>query len=179
MCAHDSLGGGRTDSWTVTLYPSIALRGKPRWVSGCVWWRHRCGCCLSFSLVAAGWQGPLADFGAGRPRDGRGVGLHPLPYQVPPLCCLTQLPLVLRRRVPPPLVRLVRRRAQVALIAAAVVAWDACGCRRVLIGLQPGCIGLQAALAVQQAWSPVVSTPLASSPSNITAPMPLSPPRHR
>ena len=37
--------------------------------SGRDWWRHRCGCCLSFPLVAAGRQGALADFGAGWPRD--------------------------------------------------------------------------------------------------------------
>ena len=95
--------------------------------SGRDWWRHRCGCCLSFPLVAAGRQGALADFGAGWPRDGCRVRLHPLAYQVPPLCCLAKLPLVLNRRVPPAFVRLIRRRAQVALVAAAVVAWDACG----------------------------------------------------
>ena len=115
------------------------FEGANRCASGRAWWRHGCGRCLPFPLAAAGWQGPLADFGAGRPRDGCRVRLHPLPYQVPSLCRLAKLPLVLDRRVPPAFVRLIRRRAQVALVAAAVVAWDACGCRRVRTGLQPGC----------------------------------------
>ena len=131
-----------------TLGPLRFFReANDRCASGRAWWRHRCGRCLSFPLAAAGWQGPLADFGAGRPRDGCRVRLPPLPYQVPSLCRLAKLPLVLDRRVPPAFVRLIRRRAQVALVAAAVVAWDACGCRRVRTGLQPGCKGLQAALA--------------------------------
>ena len=65
----------------------------------------------------------MADFGAARPGDGCRVRLHPLAYQVPPLRRLAKLPLVLHRRVPPAFLCRVRRCAQVALVAAALVAW--------------------------------------------------------